>query len=94
MPPEETPPDGEITGEILILNKKYDFIIVNVGSDDGIEVGDEGIIEHDGAQIGRAKIKKIYNKMCLSDIVEKSPDVKIQKNYLVKFSREPENNAQ
>lgn len=88
---EKAPPAGEITGRILILNETYNFVIINAGSDNGIEEGDEGTIEHDGAQMGRAKVKKLYNKMCLADIVETSPDAKIQKNYLVKFSREREN---
>jgi hypothetical protein len=93
-PPVETPPAGEIMGKILIMNETYNFIIVDVGGDDGIEAGDEGIVEHDGAQIGRAQVKKLYDKMCLADIVEASPEAKIQKNYLVKFSREPENRVQ
>ncbi len=93
IPNPNIPQSGEIAGQILILNDTYNFIIISVGSDNGIEVGDEGIIEHDGTQMGRAKVKKLYNKMCLADIVETSPDAKIQKNYLVKFSREPENNV-
>lgn len=92
--PEEANPAGEITGQILILNETYNFVIVSVGSDNGVEAGDEGIVEHDGAQMGRVKVKKLYNKMCLADIVETSPDVKIRKNYLVKFSRGPENKVQ
>jgi len=90
---DEAPQSGEITGQILIMNETYNFIIVNVGSDNGIEAGEEGIIEHDGEQMGRAKVKKLYNKMCLADVVETSPDAKIQKNYLVKFTRGPENNV-
>jgi len=87
---EEAPSVSEIAGQILILNDKYNFIILNVGSDDGIDAGDEGAIEHDGVQVGRAKVKKLYNKMCLADIVETSPDAKVQKNFLVKFTREPD----
>lgn len=89
---EAAPSVSEIAGQILILNDTYNFIILNVGSDDGIEAGDEGTIEHDGVQIGRAKVKKLYNRMCLADIVETSQDAKVQKSFLVKFAREPDGN--
>jgi len=89
---EAAPSISEIAGQILILNDTYNFIILNVGSDDGIDAGDEGAIERDGVQIGRAKVKKLYNKMCLADIVETSQDAKVQKNFLVKFTLEPDRN--
>jgi hypothetical protein len=79
----------EITGQILIANDRYRFVIVNLGSDDGIEIGNQGRIENDGVPIGTATVKKLYNKMCLADIVQTSPGQRVDKKSTVKFTRAP-----
>jgi len=78
---------GEITGQILVSNDRYRFVIVNLGSDDGIEVGSQGTIESDGAPAGMAAVKKLYSKMCLADVIQTAPGQRVTKRSVVKFSR-------
>lgn len=85
----ETAAPNEITGQVLVSHEKYGFVIVNLGSEDGITVGNEGIIEQKGVQVGKAKVKKLYPRMCLADVVTVSPEKKIEKNFAVKFTRAP-----
>jgi len=80
---------NEIAGQVLVSHDKYNFIIVNLGSEDGIAVGSVGVIEQKGVEVGKAKVKKLYPRMCLADVVSTSPDGKIEKNFVVKFSRAP-----
>ena len=84
---ERGPEANKIEGQILIANNKYSFIIVNLGSEDGIAVGDEGIIERRGESLGKAKVKKLYNKMCLADIIAVSTKEIVDKNLKVIFTR-------
>lgn len=78
----------EISGQILIANEKYRFVIINLGSDDGIAVGDEGVIENDGIAAGTARVKKLYNKMCLADVIQSAQGQMIDKKSTVKFIRQ------
>lgn len=78
---------AEIAGQVLVSHEKYSFVIINLGSEDGIAVGDEGAIEVQDVRAGTVKVKKIYPRMCLADVVDPSPDQKIEKNAVVKFSR-------
>ncbi len=80
---------NEISGQVLVSHDKYNFVIVNLGSEDGVSVGDEGSIEQKGVEVGKAKVKKLYPRMCLADVVAASPDRKIEKNFVVKFVRHP-----
>ncbi|MDD5557704.1 MAG: hypothetical protein PHN82_10735 [bacterium] len=77
----------DIAGQVLIANERYRFIIVNLGSDDGVGIGDEGVIENDGVQVGRARVKKIYNKMCLADVVQAAAGQQVDKKSTVRFTR-------
>ena len=47
-----------------------------------------GDIVH-AVEVGKAKVKKLYPRMCLADVVSASPDGKVEKNFVVKFSRAP-----
>ncbi|MEI6632799.1 MAG: hypothetical protein WCP22_03160 [Chlamydiota bacterium] len=80
---------NEIAGQVLVSHDKYNFVIVNLGSEDGIAVGNVGVIEQKGVEVGKAKVKKLYPRMCLADVVSASPDGKVEKNFVVKFSRAP-----
>jgi hypothetical protein len=80
---------NEIAGQVLVSHDKYNFVIVNLGSEDGIAVGSVGVIEQKGVEVVKAKVKKLYPRMCLADVVSASPDGKIEKNFVVKFMRTP-----
>lgn len=75
---------------MLVSHEKYNFVIVNLGSEDGIALGDTGVIEAQGVRVGTAKVKKLYPRMCLADVAVSSPDQKIEKNAVIKFSRLPQ----
>lgn len=78
---------NEIAGQVLVSQAKYNFVIVNLGSEDGIAVGSEGIIEQKGVEVGKAKVKKLYPRMCLADVALLSPGQKIGKDFVVRFTR-------
>lgn len=85
--------ESEITGQILKANEKYNFVVINLGSEDGIAIGDEGVVESKGAGIAKAKVKKLYPKLCLADIIEESGKARAQKDFVVKFPRPPRKDA-
>jgi septal ring factor EnvC (AmiA/AmiB activator) len=64
------------TGEVLEINKEYDFIVVNLGQEDNIGVGQMFYIYQDNNLLGEAKVEKVQDLMSVATIQD--PNVKSQ----------------
>ncbi len=68
-------PTGKILeAKVLVANKDYDFMVINVGSRDGIAVGDVFSIYRSGVHVGQIKTEKVQATMAACGFV--SGDVK------------------
>jgi hypothetical protein len=60
--PTETPEQVQVApalrGKVLVVNKEYDFAVINLGSRDGIVVGDTFLVYHDDTHIGDVRVDK------------------------------------
>lgn len=61
-PEEKTFPSG-LEGKVLVINKDYNFAVINLGSKDGIAVGNVFSIYHNNKYIGDAKVEKVHDSM-------------------------------
>ena len=52
-----------IEGKILVVNKDYDFAVINLGSKDGIGTGDAFSAYHSNKYIGDLKVEKLHDSM-------------------------------
>jgi len=52
-----------LEGKILVVNKEYDFFVVNLGKKDGISTGDKFAIYHADKYIGDAQVEKLHDAM-------------------------------
>ena len=50
-------------GKVLVINKEYNFVVVNLGSKDGIEVGDVFSLYHNNQLVGDVKVEKVHDSM-------------------------------
>jgi len=64
----------ELTGKVLVVNKDYDFLVINLGSKEGIAVGDIFSVSHNNKYIGDVKIEKLHESMAAAGFV--SPEIK------------------
>ena len=60
---ESTPAGQVITGRVLVVNREYDFVVMNVGKANGVQVGDEFEILRDSKSVGHVKVEKIYEAL-------------------------------
>ncbi|MDD5644604.1 MAG: hypothetical protein PHO00_04060 [bacterium] len=61
--------EKKISGRIIAVNNAYNFVIVNVGSSEGLNRGDELIISRDKTLIGKVRIEKIKDNMAVANIM-------------------------
>ncbi|MEW6074930.1 MAG: hypothetical protein AB1530_01340 [Candidatus Omnitrophota bacterium] len=76
--PEFTEPEQEmlaqprtkaLEGKVLTLNKEYDFVVINLGSKDGVRVNNVFSVYHENAYLGDVKIDKLHDSMSAATFV-------------------------
>lgn len=67
--------DEELPYRILVVNRKYDFIIANLGEDEVLKDSKLGIYR-DGKLIANAKVGNIYPNMCSAEITNRKKPIK------------------
>ncbi len=65
-----------LDGKVLVVNRDYNFVVVNLGSKDGVVVGNEFAIYHNDKYIGDVKVEKVHDSMAAAGFV--SNDIKNQ----------------
>lgn len=66
------------TFQVLTVNRKFNFVVVNFGIKDNAKVGDSLQLQRGGKTIAEAKIEKIYDNFAAAAIVKESKDTPIQ----------------
>ncbi len=64
--------------KILVVNKEYDFAIINLGIQDGIRVGDEFSVYHKGVHIGDIRVAKTIPAMSACAFISERIEDKIK----------------
>lgn len=54
---------------VMVVNKKYNFIVSNVGKSDGLEIGSQLDIYRSDTFIAKTQVEKLYDKMSASTIL-------------------------
>lgn len=62
-------PRSSKNGNVLVVNKKFDFIVANMGKLDGVDVGTELDVYRDTEFIAKTKVEKLYDKMSAATIL-------------------------
>jgi len=71
-----------IEGKVLVVNKEFNFAVINLGSKDKIKVGDEFAVTHAGNYIGDIKVEKVHEGMAAAGFAVALKDL-IKENDLV-----------
>jgi hypothetical protein len=58
-----TPVGKSLEGKVMVVNKEFNFVVINLGVKDNIKVGNEFTVSRDGKSIGDIKIEKVHESM-------------------------------
>jgi len=56
-------------GKVLVVNKDYNFIVINLGNKDGVGMGDVFSVYHSDKYIGDVKVEKVHDSMAAAGLV-------------------------
>lgn len=63
---------SSLEGKVLVVNKDYNFAVINLGSKDGVNAGDVFALYHNNKYIGDIKVEKIHESMSAADFTSAS----------------------
>lgn len=82
-PPMPNTDQAIAAGRVLLINRKFNFLVTNLGSRQGLNVDDVLVVEKDGSQIAKARVEKLYDDYCAAYIVEEQVDIPVEEGFLV-----------
>lgn len=73
-PAAKQPAKSASEGKVLVINKDYNFAVIDLGAKDGIEIGNTFSVFHNNKNIGEVKVEKVHESMAAAGFV--SQDIK------------------
>ena len=67
------PSGPNLSGQVLVVNREFDFVVVNLGKNNGMQVGQMFEVYRDNDVLGRVKVEKVYDALSACAI---QPDAK------------------
>lgn len=62
---------------ILTVNRKFNFVVVNMGLKDGIKMGDQLKVVRAGVDSATIQVEKLYDKFSAATILNESPSIQV-----------------
>ena len=57
------------SGRVLVVNEKYDFVVVDIGEDHGMETGSVLILHRGTKFLGKVTVEKVYARMSAATLL-------------------------
>jgi prefoldin subunit 5 len=78
-----TPASGR-EGQVIVVNREYDFIVMNLGKNNGLEIGQQFQIVRGEEVLGWVKVEKVYDELAAAAILPQSNKEQIREGDVVK----------
>ena len=83
MPVSAAPP-VVADGQVVVINREFDFIVMNLGRNHGLSVGQEFQIVRNNEVLGRAKVEKVYDELSAAALLPGAKKDNIREGDVVK----------
>lgn len=70
--------------QVMTVNRKFNFVVINVGLQDQIKMGDKFGIERNQKQIATIQVEKVYDRFAAAAILQESKESPIKEGDLVR----------
>lgn len=71
-------------GQVVVVNREYDFVVMNLGKNQGLTLGQEFQVIRDDQVLGRVKVEKIYDELSAAAIVPPADKTAIREGDIVR----------
>jgi hypothetical protein len=77
---------GLLEGKVLVVNKEFNFVVVNLGSRDGLKAGARLALLRQDKAIGTAQVERVYENMSAANLITEEQKGKVQEGDTVRLS--------
>jgi cell shape-determining protein MreC len=60
---------ANLTGKILVVDPKWDFVVLNIGDDQGVLQNGQLLVSRDGKLVAKVIIRSIEKNRCIANIM-------------------------
>lgn len=60
------------SGQVVVVNREYDFVVMNMGKNHGLSIGQQFRIVRGGETLGTVKVEKVYDELSAAAILPES----------------------
>ena len=71
-------------GQVVVINREYDFVVMNMGKNRGLSVGQEFQVVRGSEVLGKVKVEKVYDELSAAAILPESQKNNIREGDSVK----------
>lgn len=75
-----------LEGKVLVVNREYEFAVINLGESDGLDISDVLSVYQDGEFLANAKVEELRGKMAVITLPDTEVRDKIKEGDSVIFS--------
>jgi hypothetical protein len=65
--------------QVMTVNRKFNFVVINLGLKDGLKMGDRLEVFRDGQPIAEIQVEKLYDRFAAATILQEVKKFKIEK---------------
>lgn len=60
---------SSLEGKVLVVNREFNFIVVSLGSKDGVRAGSRFSVVREGEPIGTVEVERLYENMAAANVL-------------------------
>jgi DNA repair exonuclease SbcCD ATPase subunit len=75
---EVEPAEKGVEGKVLVVNKEYNFVVINLGSKDGVGLGQVFSIYRGNSYLGDVKVEKLHDSMAAAGFISEDTKAKVK----------------
>ena len=81
-----TPQGTAVTELGMAVNREFNFVVVSLGSKDGIQAGSQFSVLRKGRAVGTVEVERIYENMAAANVLQEEKKSAIQEGDIVRLT--------
>lgn len=74
-----------LAGKVLVVNREFNFVVINLGSKDGIKAGSRFAVLKGDRQIGTVEVERLYDNLCAANVLVEEKKGQLQEGNAVRL---------
>lgn len=84
-PTATAPSPQALAGKVLVVNREFNFVVVNLGSKDGVKAGSRFAVLKGDRQIGTVEVERLYDNLCAANVLVEEKKGQLQEGNAVRL---------